>query len=119
MPAGQEGVVAQLTADTARLLLEADDALPAGRWAIISNGSPSTRHRLYDAAASGIPVPARSIARAALDEDELAVRILSRAHIEAWLTGIYLHFGGNAGIERVTADTRNETEITDAAIKRR
>ena len=61
----------------------------------------------------------RSIARAALDEDELAVRILSRAHIEAWLTGIYLHFGGNAGIERVTADTRNETEITDAAIKRR
>jgi hypothetical protein len=119
MSPGQEGVLAQLTADTARLLLEADDALSADRWAIINNGSPSTRHRLYDAAALRHTCSLlRSIARAALDEDELAVRILGRAHIEAWLTGIYLHFGGNAAIERVAADTRNETEITDAAIKR-
>jgi hypothetical protein len=119
MPPGQEELVAQLTADTARLLLEADDALSADRWAIISNGSLRTRHRLYDAAALRHTCSLlHSIARTALDEDELAVRILGRAHIEAWLTGIYLHFGGNAAIERIAADTRNETEITDAAIKR-
>ena len=86
--------------------------------------SSATDHQVRGTASTTLRPPAylfllRSIARAALDEDELAVRILSRAHIEAWLTGIYLHFGGNAGIERVTADTRNETEITDAAIKRR
>lgn len=119
MSPGQQGVFAQLTPDTARLLLEADTALSADRWAIINNGSPSARHRLYDAAALRHTCSLlRSIARAALDEDKLAVRILGRAHVEAWLTGIYLHFGGNAAIQRVAADTLNETELTDAAIKR-
>ena len=119
MSSGQGGVFAQLTADTARLLIEADTALSANRWVIISSGSSSTRHRLYDAASLRHTCSVlRSIARAALDEDELADRILGRAHVEAWLTGVYLHFGGNAAIERVAADTLNETEMTDAAIKR-
>ena len=119
MSSDQIGVFAQLTTDTARLLLEADTALSADRWAIVNNGSPRTRHRLYDAAALRHTCSLlRSIGRAAMDEDELAVRILGRAHVEAWLTGIYLHFGGNAAIERVAADTLNETGITDAAIKR-
>ena len=61
--------------------------------------SSATDHQVRGTASttlqrSGTPVPARSIARAALDEDELAVRILSRAHIEAWLTGIYLTSAG-------------------------
>jgi hypothetical protein len=119
MSSDEMEVFGQLTADIARLLLEADAALSADRWAIINNGSPRTRHRLYDAAALRHTCSLlRSIARAALDEDELAVRILSRAHVEAWLTGIYLHFGGNAAVEGVAADTRNETEITNAAISR-
>jgi hypothetical protein len=119
MSSDQEGVFVQFAADTARLLVEADTALSADRWAIINNGSPSTRHRLYDAAALRHTCALlRSIARAALDEDELAVRILGRAHVEAWLTGIYLHFGGDAAVERVAADTLKETEITDRAIKR-
>jgi hypothetical protein len=118
MSSGQEGVFVQLAADTARLLLEADTALSADRWAIINNGSASTGHRLYDAAALRHTCALlRSIARAAPDEDELAVRILGRAHVEAWLTGIYLHFGGNAAIERIAADTLKETKITDGAIK--
>jgi hypothetical protein len=114
MSSDDVGVFAQLTADTTRLLLEADCALSASRWAIINNGS-----RLYDAAALRHTCSLlRSIARAALDNDELAVRILGRAHIEAWLTGVYLHFGGKTAVERVAADTRNETEITNAAIER-
>lgn len=74
---------------------------------IINNGSESARHRLYDAAALRHTCSLlRSIARSALDEDEFAIRILGRAHVEAWLTGIYLHFGGNAAIERIAAEHR-------------
>lgn len=114
----QERVFAQLSADTVCWLLGGDAALSADPWAII-NGSPSTRHRLSDPAAlRHTSSLLRSIARAELDEDELAVRVLSRAHVEAWLTGIYLHFGSNASIDRVAADALNETESTDAAIKR-
>ena len=97
--------------------MEADNALSADRWAII-NRSESTQHRLYDAAALRHACALlRSIARAALDEDELTVRILGRAHIEAWLTGIYLHFGGHDALQRIAADTLKETQTTNDALK--
>jgi hypothetical protein len=115
---GTEQVSANLAADTARLLNEADTALSSSRWAVINNGTPSTRHRLYDAAAlrhtCGL---LRSISLSALDEDELGVRVLGRAHTEAWLTGIYLHFGGNDALQRIAADTKHETITTNNAIK--
>jgi hypothetical protein len=111
-------VSVQLTKDTARLLIEADTALSADRWAII-NQSESTNHRLYDAAALRHTCALlRSIARAALDEDELTVRILGRAHIEAWLTGIYLHFGGHNAFQRIAADTLKETQTTNDALRK-
>jgi hypothetical protein len=47
MSPGQEGVFVQFTADSARLLIEADTALSADRWAVINNGSPSAWYRLF------------------------------------------------------------------------
>jgi hypothetical protein len=120
MPPGEEAdkhpTSTQLTANTALLLIEADNALSADRWAIINR--ESTLHRLYDAAAlRHVGALLRSIARAALDEDELTVRILGRAHMEAWLTGIYLHFGGRDALQRIAADTLHETTIINNALK--
>jgi hypothetical protein len=122
MAPGEEAAMhpmsAQLTAATVRLLMEVGEALSADRWAII-NQSESTNHRLYDAAALRHTCALlRSITRAALNEDELTVRILGRTHIEAWLTGIYLHFGGHDAFQRIAADTLKETKTTNDALKK-
>ena len=120
MPPGEKAgtypTFAQLGTNTARLLTEASDALSADCWAII-NRSQSTLHRLYDAAAlRHTCVLLRRIAGAALDQDELTVRILGRAHMKAWLTGIYLHFGGHDALQRIAADTLHETTIMNNAL---
>ena len=114
MPSDEIEVIGQLTADTIRLVLEAYDALSADRWAITNNGSPITWHRLYDAAALRHTCSQlRSTARAALDEDELAVRILPSA-CRSLLTATYVHFGAykmrpptvSDQVRRKTASTR-------------
>ena len=101
------------------LLDEADTALSSRRWAIIDRGTESTQQRLYDAAAlrhtCGL---LHSIGLSAKNGDELTVRILGRAHTEAFLTGVYIHFAGSEAIDRIAADTLQETTITNDAIKR-
>ena len=42
----------------------------------------------------------------------MAVRILGRAHIEAWLFGLYLHFGGFAALTRIAEDSLYSLEAT-------
>jgi hypothetical protein len=42
---------------------------------------------------------------AARSGQEFSVRLLQRAHIEAWLTGLYIHYGGFAAVTRVAQDT--------------
>jgi hypothetical protein len=103
----------------ALLLVEIDVILSSNRWAIISNGSADTRHRLYDAAAlRHVAALLRDLALCAQADQELAVRILGRTHVEAWLTAVYLHFGGPEALQRIAEDTRYETTLTDEAIKR-
>lgn len=52
----------------------------------------------------------------AIRAHELGVRILGRAHVEAWLTGTYLHFGGQDALRRIAEDTLRETEVTHKEI---
>jgi len=100
------------------LLAEADVGLTASHWAIINNGSDRARHRLYDAAALRHACDLlSSIALAAEAGDELAVRILGRAHVEAWLTATYLHFGGPDALMKIAQDTLRDTKVTDEEIK--
>jgi hypothetical protein len=40
---------------------------------------------------------------------ELAVRTLGRAHMEAWLTALYIHFGGHEVLVRVAQNTEYQT----------
>jgi hypothetical protein len=110
---------AYLADAAARLIAETSAALSDDRWAIINNGSDNAIHRLYDAAAlrhtAGL---LRSISHNAQRGDEFAVRILGRSHTEAWLTGTYLHFGGPEALDRIAADTLDETTTTHEALQR-
>jgi len=50
---------------------------------------------------------------AAETNQELAARLLARAHLEAWLVALYIHYGGFEAVERVAQDTRYSLEATD------
>lgn len=41
---------------------------------------------------------------------ELSVRMLGRAHMEAWLVALYIHFGGYEALLRVAQDARHSLE---------
>ncbi len=48
---------------------------------------------------------------------EMAIRLLARAHLEAWLVGLYIHYGGFKALERVAQDTRYNVEALDKEAK--
>jgi hypothetical protein len=101
------------------LFLEIDVVLSSNRWVIINNGSDDTNHRLYDAAAlRHVAALLRDLIICAEAGQELATRVLSRTHVEAWLYAVYLHFGGSDALKRVVEDTRYGTTLVDSAIKR-
>jgi len=104
----------ELSDGIARLLTEVEDAFASDRWAILDRGSEHVTWLLYDGAAL------RHCCRllyemeiAAAARLELAVRLLARAHLETWLTGLYIHYGGFEAVERVAQDTRYALEATD------
>lgn len=101
----------QLSDGIARLLAEVDDAFATSRWAILDRRSEHVKWLLYDGAAL------RHCCRllyemeiAAAAKLEMAVRLLARAHLEAWLAGLYIHHGGFEALERVAQDTRHSLE---------
>lgn len=103
-----------LSDGVARLLAEVDEAFATDRWAILDRGSEHVTWLFYDGAAL------RHCCRllyemeiAAAAKLELAVRLLARAHLEAWLAGLYIHYGGFEAVERVAQDTRYSLEATD------
>jgi len=104
----------ELSDGIARLLAEVADVLASDRWAILDRGSEHVTWLLYDAAAL------RHCCRllyeleiAAAANLELAARLLARAHLETWLVGLYIHYGGFEALERVAQDTRCGLEATN------
>jgi hypothetical protein len=104
----------QLTDGAVRLLAEVDEAFAASGWAILDRGSKHVTWLLYDGAAL------RHCCRllyemeiAAAADIELGVRLLARAHLEAWLVGLYIHYGGFEAVARVAQDTRHSLESTN------
>lgn len=47
----------------------------------------------------------------------MAVRIMARAFMEAWLTALYIHFGGWEALERVVQDTAYQVKLVDNDLK--
>jgi hypothetical protein len=94
-----------------RLLREVDQELSTNRWAILNIETKHATWRRYDMAAlrhcCGL---VREIEAATAGGLEFAVRTLGRAHMEAWLTALYVHFGGHEAVVRVDQNTEYQTK---------
>lgn len=107
-----------LRRDSSRLLTEVAVAMAGDRWAILPTATDNLKHKVYDGASlRHCCLLLAEIEQAAKQRLEMAVRILGRAHIEAWLFGIYLHFGGYPSLERIGQDTLEGIVKVDAEAK--
>lgn len=101
-----------------RLLAEADAAISSDRFAIINVRTPGTLHRYYDVASvRHCCLLLMEIELSAATGQEMTVRILGRVFIEAWLTALYIHFGGYDALIRVAQDTVYQVQLTDRDLK--
>ena len=104
----------QLTQGIVALLKEVDEAFDSDRWAILDTGREHAVWLLYDGAAL------RHCCRllyetelAATLDLEFSVRMLGRAHLEAWLVALYIHFGGFDALCRLAQEARHGLEGID------
>jgi hypothetical protein len=115
---GADGGVAPAPPTTAQvaqgvidLLDEVDEAFSSDRWAILDTGRQRATWLLYDGAAlrhcCRLLYEIEVAAAAGL---ELSVRMLGRAHMEAWLVALYIHFGGYEALLKVAQDARHSLE---------
>lgn len=109
----------EYSAGVERLLAEVADAMASEHWVIRSDpDDPVATHRLFDGASLRHCCRLLSeIEHAVQAEQEFAVRLLGRAHLEAWFYGMYIHFGGPAAIARIAEDTLADMEVTDRDLK--
>jgi hypothetical protein len=106
MTAGPWRTYNDLSKDVARLLAEADAALSSNRWAIRNTGAKHVFHRLYDAAAlRHCCLLLKEIEQSVRAGQDMTVRLAGRALVEAWITAVYLHFGGYDALIKIVQDT--------------
>jgi hypothetical protein len=102
---------AQVAQGVIDLLGEVDEAFSSDRWAILDSGREHATWLLYDGAAlrhcCRLLYEIEVAAAAGL---ELSVRMLGRAHMEAWLVALYIHFGGYEALLKVAQDARHSLE---------
>lgn len=101
----------QIAQGVAALLDEVGEAFASDRWAILDTGREHSTWLLYDGAALRHCCNLMyEIEVAALADLELSVRMLGRAHLEAWLMALYIHFGGYEALVKVGQDARHALE---------
>ena len=101
----------QLSEGIARLLDEVDSAFASDRWALLDSSSERHQWLFYDAAALRHSCQLlREMEVAAQGKQELSVRLLGRAHVEAWLVALYIHFGQYEAVLRIARDARRNLE---------
>jgi len=102
----------QLVLEGFRLVDEVSQRLNSDGWAIVNNSSASSIEKVYVAAAlRHCTSLLEEVITAFADSLEMTLRILGRAHIEAFLYGAYIHFGGIEAIRtlRLSEDTSQKT----------
>ncbi|MFE3527009.1 hypothetical protein ACFXOD_36645 [Streptomyces sp. NPDC059161] len=84
------------------LLAEVEQAFGSSRWALVNSGTERVKRRVYAGAA--LSHCCRLLAEmetAARAHQEIAARLLFRAHLETWVVCLYIHFGGHQALERL------------------
>jgi hypothetical protein len=92
-----------------RLVSEVDQILRTDSWALLENEAGIT-HALAGAALWHTCVLLQDVNSLAMQRREMALRIVSRAHLEAWLTGLYIHYGEDEALKRMYAEFKKTLE---------
>lgn len=92
-----------------RLIEEVDGLLRTDAWVLMQNESGYV-HALCGAALWHTCVLLKDLDTLAATRREMALRIVSRAHLEAWLTGLYLHYGESEALDKLEADFKYTLE---------
>ena len=110
----------QLESDALELIGSIGDELDNRRWQVLAPArSYDAQFLLHDAASLRHTTRLLSeITFAVQNHQEMSCRILGRAHIEAFLFGVYLHFGGHDAMDRIAQDTKESNERTLNELKR-
>jgi len=116
MSDSQSDLSSKLVSAGQRLIADITRQLDSDAWVIINNFSVSSVEKVYDAAALRHCASLLEDIIAAFEStEEMTIRILGRAHIEAFLFGSYIHFGGVEAIRtvRLSEDTSQTTMRTE------
>ncbi|MFI6690053.1 hypothetical protein [Streptomyces sp. NPDC050485] len=84
------------------LLAEVKQAFDSSHWALVNSGTERVKWRVYAGAA--LSHCCRLLAEmeaAGRAQQEMAVRLLGRAHLEAWVVCLYIHLGEYSALERL------------------
>ncbi|MBD0694739.1 hypothetical protein BG452_17270 [Streptomyces sp. CBMA123] len=107
-----------LSEATRLILSEIDAAFSTRRWQLLDTGTERVQWLAYNAAAlRHCAQLLREIEAAVQSGQELAVRLLGRAHMEAWLVCLYIHFGGYPAVRRLAQAARHGLEGIDQEAK--
>jgi hypothetical protein len=114
VPIGAASPTSEEMSDGIAVLVgEISEAFAGDRRAILNSATDQVKWRLYDGAALRHCCQLlQEMDLAARSGQEFSVRLLQRAHIEAWLTGLYIHYGGFAAVTRVGQDTLHHLEAS-------
>ncbi|MBL8776754.1 MAG: hypothetical protein JNK12_12500 [Acidimicrobiales bacterium] len=122
--------VEELPSLSAALVEEVDRLLSSPRWRLLMHSSTVSHHIHAAASLRHVAVLLTDVADAVEAHREIAVRVLGRAHIEAWLIGMYVVVYGDDAIADIEAgyvraisaqhkrlaehDERRRAELADA-----
>lgn len=98
------------------LLTEIHQALSAPRWVLLAGASTAKVHLHAAAALRHVCALLEDVTRAAEDGREAALRVLGRAHLEAWLIGMYIVMGGKEALEDIASGYRYSLEAQHARL---
>ena len=100
----------ELSGLIAALVTEVDEALRSDAWVLLDK--PSITVRVHSGAALWhCCVLLTDLDSAGIAAREVNLRLLARAHIEAWIVALFIHYGEIDALEKLAADLRRHFQI--------
>lgn len=106
----------ELTGSIRLLLVEISEAFDLDRWAFVRSWSVLSM-AYAGAALRHCSVLLDEMDAARLGDREMTVRVLSRAHLETWLVGMYLALGGDEALDALAGDYLSTMEKWERSLR--
>jgi hypothetical protein len=94
------------------LLAEIAAVLATDRWVLLRTASTTNRKIHSAATLRHVCTLLEDIADVVEKGREAALRVLGRAHLEAWLIGMYIAFGGDEAVVEMASGYRRGIEVS-------